>query len=206
MKLIIYLFPILWMVSLQAQYTPPANSNTKANYRLWMNTKIFLHEYLDLQTSNPNNEVGKSILSRKLDFQKSTLLALKEQSVVISINGKNPSTVEIPIDHIEVFKFRKNGNKTLGLLAGAAAGLVAGIILEPKKEVVCHEINFWSGIFGTPPTVSCFETKKDFSPYVLVGGLVGMTIGSLKKTFVINGEQASYDQQREKLEKYLLVQ
>jgi hypothetical protein len=201
MKLILFLFAIFLGTSLSAQYTPPDNFKHKLNQQLWTSPEFLPAAELGIE--------GSFLLNKTVAFRKARLLELKESSVVLLTHGKAPLTVEVPIEHIETFKFRRKGSKTIGLVTGAATGLLVGAIIESlsSSQRVCRETSsFWT-FLGAGSRRTCHEKKSHAMIYSgVIGGLAGWTIGSVKKKIEIHKYQPSYERQRRRLEQYLLVQ
>jgi hypothetical protein len=128
------------------------------------------------------------------------LIALKEDYVIHFNKNKyswddpqnSPRKTSIPINTIESFSFRKSDSVGKGALKGALWG--GGIM----------------GLLAVGGNDGFFSTGKLFAIATVIGvipgALIGTATGARKMHFYINGEQTSYQKQKEKLEQFLLKQ
>ncbi len=129
------------------------------------------------------------------------LYQIKDSSVVIanSINNKGSSVVtpdlsEVVASNIYFIKARREGNVTKGVLIGATAGILAGVII---------------GLVSEPDVSNSFGT---FAPElralgggilgVLPGILIGGMISSIRIKIPINGSINKFSKEKEQLSKY----
>ena len=106
---------------------------------------------------------------------------------------------EIPVSQIEKIKFRRKGGVGKGAAIGGGIGIVVGLISGYADGDDTPEPDVWFDFSATA------EEKAAGSAIVLgtIGAISGSIVGSLKKKFIIRGEQDNYEAVKNELIKYL---
>ena len=117
---------------------------------------------------------------------KGALYAVNEEQLVVV--GEDLKRTQLDPKEIKVIKFRRAGSIGRGAWIGAIAGLFAGAIVSVAVDDSGWDWGYAAaggGVVGLP-----------------VGAVIGMGIGSVKKKFVINGDENAYRLHLSMLQKY----
>jgi hypothetical protein len=167
-------------------------------------------QFLGVQSVNSQDQKLKTkyktwlVTTPDIVTSKAHLYQLKDSSINFanSLYPLNPGfSKEIEIRNIDVIKVRRKGRVFRGTLIGAVSGLVLGIVIgnAAVKTDECDDPCPSLGISeeaGKILVVGLVGT--------VVGGSIGAAIGSMKVSIPINGKQSKYQEQKIKLQKYLI--
>lgn len=185
-----------------------SNNSSKSKFRIWMEpTSSASSDYVSTKGLNPYPSYD-SFLNKQLALN--GLLQLDPSSILVS-SSKFASPLEIPIENIESLRFRKKGATGKGILIGAAAGFLTGMIAQrsyspdpPKANYTTFVEAFTASLghnFGT-----AIGKVMITGLFTTSGAVIGGIIGGSKKKIRISGRKKSYRQQKKLLEKYLMNQ
>ena len=130
------------------------------------------------------------------------LYQTKDSSVVIanSLNNNGSSVIapdlsEVVAGNIYFIKARREGNVTKGVLIGATAGILAGVIIGLVSE---PDVSNSFGTFDAPELRALGGGILGVLPGTLIGGM----IGSIKIKIPINGSINNFNKKKEQFRKY----
>ena len=131
----------------------------------------------------------------------------KESSIVLSNSTKRENylndqytTTAYYIDNIEALQLRKVNNKKKGTLIGLAAGALIGAMMA---NMIMQSEPVGPTMYGPN---SSYKAGAIITA-VLVAGAgtgIGAGVGGIRITIPINGDKKTYQEQRERLNKYAL--
>jgi hypothetical protein len=126
------------------------------------------------------------------------LRALNDSSIVVQ-PWKGEQLEEIRVSEIEKLKFRRKGSVGKGAAIGGGIGVATGLIMGTAAGDDTPDPDAWIDFSSTA------EEKATGGAMLLgpLGAIVGSVVGSLKKRFLINGQQVKYEVAKPELIEYL---
>jgi hypothetical protein len=194
------LFQFLGVQSINSQ-----DQKLKTKYKTWL---VTAPENVLNNTDLPDNMPNEYRQLYNYKITEGHLYQLKDSTIhfAYSLNPSNPDfSKEIKIRNIESIKVRKKSRVLAGTLLGALSGLVLGGVIgaaSANAEDACDS-NLLFGCIDAIGKTSSGGAVGGFLGLV-VGAGIGAVIGSIKVNVPINGKQSKYEEQKIKLQKYLI--
>jgi hypothetical protein len=127
-----------------------------------------------------------------------TLMKLGDSSITVRY-WKEDRVEEVPVVQIEKLKFRRKGGVGKGAAIGGGIGVVTGLISGYAQGDDTPNPDAWIDFSSTA------EEKAAGGAFFFgtLGAIAGSVVGSLKKKFLILGQQSKYEALRPELIEYL---
>lgn len=151
------------------------------------------------ENNNRNKKKVYKVWIKQTDQKKSVkgyLGALESESIMYYRLDQLDKRNDLDVANIQFLEFRRENNIVRSALIGAGIGFVTGVILTAGDESQ-----------GCTPTL--FNDCEDLNPmfgglsFGILGGVIGGTVGIVKKKVRINGNLEQYQLNQEKLRAYL---
>jgi len=144
-----------------------------------------------------------SFLSKKRTLS-GYLLDVKDSSVVITSSPKlnylykgRYKSAELDYDNINCIKVRNKSTRGLLALVGGVTGALIGLAIILPQQI--KDDNELAGL------INCFSIMGVTVGSAAIGVTVGLAIGSVKKSYRIDGKWEEFDRQRPVLEGYSIT-